>query len=148
MGLLSALALGLIVAAPGPKKEPKNPDPPAPSIVGKWAGQAMTAGGKPEPGFGAGSSFEFTGDGKFQFTLGGKQVPEGKYKIDAKPNPKELDFNIGGGDEFHKCIFKIEKDVLTVCWDDGGGPRPNAFGSPRATKIIEMTFKRVDKQKK
>lgn len=78
---------------------------------------------------------------------GEKVTHEGTYNIDSSKNPAELNTTLGKNAWFTGSIFKIEKDTLTLCYTEGGKDRPTKFESPAGTRILLLTFKRVEKKK-
>jgi len=145
MQSISILCMSALLGAPAAKEPAKKAE--VPSVVGTWSCQTMTANGKVQAINGH-STFTFSADGKFQISVGGDDKPAGKYKINRDASPAELDFNIGGGDEFHLGVFKIEKDELTLCWEDVARVRPKEFGAPIGTTIVQMRFIRLEPKKK
>jgi uncharacterized protein (TIGR03067 family) len=145
MNWLPALALALMVGAPGPKEAPKKAD--SPSIVGEWECVELVGGGRKADAKEASQChYEFTADGKFRVNWGGQNI-EGTYTTDAKKDPAEIDCATGNAAKKNLGIFKVEKDTLIHCFADGGGDRPTKFESPAGTRILLLTFKRVEKKK-
>ena len=135
-----------MLGAPIPKEAPKKAAPPA--IVGEWQCEGIIAGGRAAPGAVAAQIvFEFTADGKFRGREAGRQYPEGTYSVAPAKDPPEADYKAGGIAAENKAIYKVEKDVLTFCFTEGGGPRPAAFDSPLGSRVLLLTFKRVEKKK-
>jgi uncharacterized protein (TIGR03067 family) len=146
MNCVTALGLCLVVGAPVTKDAPKKAD--SPGIVGTWHCEGITANGEAEMGVAeANLHLEFTADGKFQFRRGTAVLREGTYSTDPTRGPTEMDFNTGWGDRKCPGIYKVAKDALTLCFADGGGPRPNKFESAPAARDALMTFRRAEKKK-
>jgi len=135
-----ALAVGAPVA-----KEPAKKDP-VPPIFGSWAVQSAIQAGQPIPEFGTQVMFQFAADGKFRVHRTGRLIPNGRHRANPKADPAEVDFNLGGGEEY-RCIYKVDGGTLTLCWDGDGGGRPAKFESPAGTKVILITFKRIEPKK-
>lgn len=135
------LGLALAIAAPAPKDPPKKE---APSLVGVWSGESGTRGGKPDhpP---AGTTIEFTADGKVLIKEGTDREPEGgTYRAVRTKTPAEIDITPPGkgNDPMILGIFKIEGDTLTMCFALGGD-RPKDFVSPAGSEAMLITCKRV-----
>lgn len=138
--LLLGLAIG--IGAPAVKDPPKK-DPP--SIVGEWVPESAVIGGKNDPPP-AGSTFEFTKDGKAIMKEPGSKGDEMKYTIDTKKDPMEIDLKESAGmkEMVMPGIFKIDGDTLVICIAFGGD-RPKTFASPANSTNILLTLKRAKK---
>jgi len=146
MNWLPALGLALAVGAPAPKEAPKKAEPP--SIVGEWECVECTAGGRTasaEELDDLQCGYKFTADGKFQ-SRWGKQVFEGTYTTDSAKDPAQMDCVSDKTGKVGQLIYKVEKDKLTICGAEGGRDRPTKFESPAGTRIMLLTFKRVEKK--
>ena len=75
---------------------------------------------------------EFAADGKLQFRFGPEQGAC-TYTADPSKDPAELDYASDKGGRGNKAIYKVEKDMLTFCFAEGGGDRPTKFESPAGT---------------
>src|SRR5262245_19314512 len=128
--MCTVLALALTVAAPGTKEAKKD----APGLVGEWAAEAATVGGKaenPPPG----TTWSFTADGKSVRKIGdGLKTAEGTYKADAKKDPAQVDISEGPKGSPMTGIYKVDGDTLTLCLAQDGEERPTAFESPAGSK--------------
>jgi uncharacterized protein (TIGR03067 family) len=128
------LTLTLTLAAPGPK------DKPPASIEGDWVVETHVVGGVESKqfigevvSFGGGRMVFDQGREAFNYSLDRTATPFGIDQTD----PKDKDYLIPG-------IFKIDGDVLTMCFPKGGhGERPTTFESPGGTLVILMTLKRA-----
>ena len=144
---LTAVGLALLVGTPAPKEAPKKAD--VPSIVGEWECSSFMGGGRaatPNELSQIAIVMEFTADGKFR-SQEGKARHTGKYTINASKDPAELDYAAGGIAKGNHGIYKVDKDTLTICVAEGGGVRPTKFESPAGTRIMLLTFTRVEKKK-
>jgi len=139
------IVLAVAVGAPGVKDPPKKEA----SIVGVWIREKLTAGGKDESELGAGARFTFTEDGKFLMKQKDRdEREEGKYKVDPKKDPAEIEFEgrRGKKDSPILGIYKLDGDSLTLCINGGENARPTKFESPEGSQNILMTFKRAKKE--
>ena len=141
--LLTVLALAVTLAAPA--KDGKKDQP---SLVGEWAAETATVGGKPEnppPG----TTWTFTADGKSVLNVGGGKAEGGldaKYTTDAKKDPAQVDISEGPKGMPMKGIYKVDGDTLTLCLVQEGQERPTAFESPAGSMAILITLKRAKKK--
>src|SRR5262245_27417208 len=148
MNWLPAIGLAVVVGAPGTKDPAKKVEPPA--IVGEWECVDFTGGGRKATAKEVaefGIRMEFTADGKFRCRQGTQDFPDGTYKIDSAKEPAEVDYAAGGIMKGNKGIYRIDKEMLTICVAEGGGDRPTKFEAPAGTRIMLVTFKRVEKKK-
>lgn len=146
MNTFVALGLALVVGAPAQKDAPKDKAPP---IVGEWVCAKVVGGGKDLTDLDglefSRMRFEFMADGKVRIKRG-DDGDEGKYTIDAKKDPAELDLRMGTTDRTAKLIYRVEKDTLIICGTKKGDERPTKFESPAGSKVMLMTFTRVEKK--
>jgi uncharacterized protein (TIGR03067 family) len=138
--LLLGLAIG--IGAPAVKDPPKK-DPP--SIVGEWVPQSAVIGGKNDPPP-AGTTFEFTKDGKAIMKEPGSKGDEMNYSVDLKKDPMEIDLKESAGmkEMVMPGILKIDGDTLTICIAMVG-ERPKTFASPANSNNMLITMKRAKK---
>jgi uncharacterized protein (TIGR03067 family) len=145
MNAFVALGLAIVVGAPGKNDSPKDKVPP---IVGEWVCSKLVGGGKEAADLDglqlSRMRIEFMADGKVRLKHG-DDGSEGTYKIDSKKDPAELDLALDDKKEA-KMIYKLEKDTLIICATKSGEDRPTKFESPAGTKIMLMTFTRVEKK--
>jgi uncharacterized protein (TIGR03067 family) len=146
MNIALILGVAVGVSAPALKLPPKS----EPNIVGVWAIESMTMGGKQPPVAAADVRYEFTADGKWVTHLGpggkgaAKALPAREYKVDAKKNPSTIDITAGRGPATGMAgIYKLDGDTLTMCLSMTGGDRPTAFESPDGSRVVLMVLKRV-----
>jgi uncharacterized protein (TIGR03067 family) len=130
--LVTALGLG----APALK-----PKPPAPSLIGEWVAQEISVGGKPDP-VGVEVRWVFGADGTRTVFHGGERVAAGRYTVDPGASPPAMDLD----PEKHStypCVFRVEKDKLTVMVNWLQDRRPTGFESLPGTRYMKYVFKRV-----
>jgi uncharacterized protein (TIGR03067 family) len=147
MNCVTILSLAVVVAAPLPKDPPRKAEPPA--IVGTWTCTSITDGGRPNSAdVEGGLIFEFAANGTLKTTKNGKPEPDGSYVVDAAKSPTDIDLTPEAGGGIVRGIYKVEGDVLTLCFDDViAGKRPTAFASPKGTSLLLITFKRLETKK-
>ena len=133
----SVIVTALILAAPGPKADPKK----AVDLVGEWKVERVTVLGEDGPPPTGSDVFIFDPAGKYfdRDDPSGKLVERGTYIFDPKANPMTIDLEpIGRGGKL-KGIFKIDDGTLTVCVTAlPKNPRPTAF-EPR-NNLIDLLF--------
>ena len=144
--MFASLLVGLAVTVGAQeKKDPPAKDSP---IVGEWVGEKAVAGGKERPVPEGGIKFTFAADGKLTVSEGKKEKADtGTYKTDAKKTPAEIDI-IPPADKNEpnvEGIYKVDGDMLTLCFSRGKGNRPTKFESPDGSETIVITLKRVKK---
>src|SRR4051812_4730878 len=140
MNSLPALVVSLALGAPAVKEAPKKAD--TPSIVGEWKCVDAVGGGRPadpEELSTMGHTYTADGDARMQW---GPATSTGKYTVDTKKDPAEIDIVSAKNGKTFKAIVKIEKDLLVFCMAEGGGIRPTKFESPSGARILLLTFKR------
>ena len=152
---LPVIALALIPAAPLPKESKK---PELQSIVGEWLCETVTSEGRTERLAEAKEPiiYTFSADGVMMIR-NGRTHSKGTYTTDAKKEPAALDWDDAQRPRGPTlAIYKIEKDTLTLCFPVADVPaarnvalagRPTAFEAPAGSRLVLMTFKRVEKKK-
>lgn len=140
------IGLALAIAAPAPKDPPKEPA----SLVGEWAASSVVVGGKgqafPEREF----EYTLTADGKF-VVRNGKEGGEGKYVLDRKKDPPEIDIFLNGDkadSPTMQGIYKVDGDTLILCVAPGGKnmKRPKSFEAPAGSEFMLLTLERAKKK--
>ena len=88
-----------------------------------------------------GATLDFKPDGNVEFTKG-DDTKKATYTINPASKPKELDLKPVDKDEAMQGIYRVEKDVLTICIAEGpGAARPNEFAAK--DRAVVVTLKRV-----
>ncbi len=109
-------------------------------LAGEWVPKSAELGGQPFPlaAF-AGANLNLTA-GEYEFA-----GDKGTYKLMADQKPAQMDIHGVEGPNAGKdikCIYKLDGDELTVCYQLGQGERPGAFESPEGTQIFLVHYKR------
>lgn len=144
------LGVAILVAAPGLKDEPKKDA----DICGEWLVETMTLEGKPnsKPSFEL--VYRFTSDGQWLARRDGvdlKTTPR-EIKVDGKTKPSMIDViykspRAGAAPPPNMLgIYKVDGDVLTICFGEGGSERPKTFETPDGANVMLMTLKRSKKK--
>ena len=129
------LAISVVVGAPAGKEKAELP-----KIEGDWVVEKYIQGGK-ENEKRTGMHFSFV-DGKVIVKEEGADIG---YTVDPKKNPATIDLISGKGNI--PGIYKIEGDVLTICFPKGGTTEtPTKFESPDESPVVLMTLKREKKK--
>ena len=132
--LLALIVLCLAFApAPFPKAR-REARPAGPSMEGLWRRGSD----------GSGDTVRITAT---SWTNGPERRPadELDFRVKGYPHtsPPSCDLSNGGSGELYLlCIYKIEGDVLTLCYNYAGKARPTAFQGPGQGAGTE-TFKRA-----
>jgi uncharacterized protein (TIGR03067 family) len=151
MNWLPVIGLALALGAPGSKEAPKKAE--APAIVGEWECVEFVGGGRVATERELAQiqlGIEFRADGTCRIREGSPKGPrfkDGKYTTDPSKDPAQFDFSIDKGGNVARRIYKIEKDLLVICGSEGIGERPTKFESPTDTRIVLVTFRRVESKK-
>ena len=91
-----------------------------------------------------GATIEFKTDGNAEFTKD-NDAKKATYSINPAGKPKELDLKPEGKDEAMLGIYRVEKDMLTICIVEGqGNARPTEFAAKDRNVLVKL--KKVTKQ--
>lgn len=113
----------------------------AAALEGKWIAVSLTADGKEHKDEGVQlMTLHFRGDKLTVSVLDKKQ--EGTFRIDAGKKPAHIDIEQPDQKRRSIGIYKIEKDVLTICYDETGEKRPTAFQALPGTTHVLLVLKR------
>lgn len=119
------------------------------SILGKWISVSAKTMGKSI--YVEILSFEFSAEGKLKIAhskIGRSNIAS--YTLDDQKNPKQIDFEMldeerGNEKYVFWGIYKIDKDILTLCFcDDPTGLRPTEFVFKKLGFIVLKTFRRAE----
>jgi uncharacterized protein (TIGR03067 family) len=129
LGLLVVLAAPAVRAADEPDPEPPGAD--ARKLQGDWEIVSLSLGGGREiKGQGWTMKLE-----KERMTMTVKGTQTGTWKIDVRKRPKHIDMtaNLFGS----LCIYKLDKDDLTIGCNRGRADRPKDFASAQVTMVLK-----------
>jgi uncharacterized protein (TIGR03067 family) len=86
-------------------------------------------------------------DGSYTWIVGDVDPdPDGHtYKLHPKAGLEAIDM-ASLVKPTYLCIFKVEKEMLTLCFGQPGDPRPAAFESPAGSRTDLYVFKRAAKK--
>lgn len=138
LSLLTGLAL--VLAAPAPKERAKD----AQTLVGAWAVESSTRGGRPKA-VPAGTTITFTADGKVTIDEGaGRRKEEATYKADPTKTLPEVEI-VPPAEKGPAVlgIYKFGGDKLSFCFCKEG--RPSEFASPEGSQNTRIVGKRIKK---
>jgi len=135
--VLFGLALG--VGAPALKEKEK----PA-SLVGEWEITECVVGGNPSAA--NTNRWVFLADGS-RVIIGseGKTLVSGQYTADPKTGAMDLDPG-RPVESTYLCLYKLDRDTLTLNVGWQKAPRPTAFESPAGSQCTLYVMKRVKKE--
>jgi hypothetical protein len=135
--VLLGLALG--IGAPA-LKEKETPS----SLVGEWAIEEATVGGKPSPPGTNPNRWVFRADGtRAIFGPDGKELAGGNYTTDPKSGTLDLDSTLAKDGAPYLCRYKVDGDTLTLNVGWQKFPRPGALESPPESKCTLYVMKRM-----
>ena len=131
---MAGLALGLLLSIyqHGRAGEKKT------EVEGTWTVVSAVFDGKKRDATG---SFIFDGD-KFTHTLKKSKARLERFVLDTSTKPQQID--LFKGDSKTPGIYKVEGDMLTLCYTDRG-KRPTEFVSTKGSGIALFVFKRENK---
>jgi uncharacterized protein (TIGR03067 family) len=120
-----------------------QPPKPVNELLGTWQTKKMQVDGRP-------AKFNKTTTYRFQdkrLVIQAKDAPtaDRSYSVETSTDPHQLDVVLHGrkGDALSQMIYKIEGDILTVCYPPAGKPRPTDFAPREGAKHTVIVFRRV-----
>jgi uncharacterized protein (TIGR03067 family) len=135
---VSPLLLGLALTVGAPALKEKGP---APTLVGEWATESVTVGGRPsEPGA---ERWVFGADGTWAILSQEKELDRGPLTWDPKASPGTIDLVPGAASKgpMNLCRYRLDGDTLVLSVGHEPGVRPvDVEPGPKATVWV---FKRV-----
>ena len=100
------------------------------AMQGDWACESLTRDGMKLEDDDAQALFRTVKDDTYVVSRFRTKAGSGTFTLDASKSPKEIDIVPDGPKKVVvKGIYKIEKDVLTICHAAPGAERPTAFAS-------------------
>lgn len=115
------------------------------SLQGTWIAVAAQRDGKAADDV-KGHVVQFTGD-RFEISLKGKSLYQGKYEVNAAKTPATIDFIHMEGKLAGRRwlgIFEVSKDTLKICDNAPNidGTRPEKFAATAGSGHVFVTLKR------
>ena len=141
----SILALALLAVPAALVAGDKKPADDLKAMVGKYGVQKAELGGKDLTEPLQVLKFEVAEGGKYTASHG-EMIDAGSFTVDPTKTPKEMDVKPTGGPlkgKLVKAIYKLDGDVLTICYDHTGGDRPTKFESKPDTTVLLVSYKRA-----
>jgi uncharacterized protein (TIGR03067 family) len=145
-GLL-CLCLASLALADKEDQQKKDRD----AMQGEWACESMTRDGVALPDDDAQALFRSVKGDAYVVSRFRTKAGSGTFALDASKSPRQIDIIPDGPKKVViKGIYKIEKDVLTICHAAPGGKRPAAFESKKDSGDTLTVWKKEmrDKEKK
>ena len=114
------------------------------AVTGKWNVIKVETGGGGKNESVEGSYLHFEKDGKtLVFHRGGKTTKVA-FTLNPAKNPKEITITPHGKDKSAFGIYKIEKNVMTICHArQDGGERPKEFATTKDERFVLITMERA-----
>jgi uncharacterized protein (TIGR03067 family) len=130
-------ALGLALASSGCM----TPALFADRFQGVWAPEQAQLGGQPMPLETFQGALLTLREGAYDFV-----TDQGRYTVPPAGEPFAMDITGTEGPNQGRTILAIAKldgDRLTICYELGIGPRPDAFDSAKGSKHFLLSYRRV-----
>ena len=115
---------------------------------GKWSLKEAMIGGSPFPEEVLKTITLTMQDGGYDVRVGDVR-DTGKLKVDVSKSPMTMDITGEEGPNKGKvlrCIFKIEKEKLIICYQLDGDERPTKFESEKGSTTMLATYEHAAKQ--
>lgn len=148
-GRISILSCALLIAMSGltSVRGDDKGEKDLKQFQGTWQVESKEIGGMKVPVEAlTGWTVKYDGD-KAVVLLKGKVFRAGTIKLDPSKTPKTIDFTITEGDTKGRVmlgVYKIDGDILKVCFDYEGKKRPTEFNTTPET----LTFLEIQKRSK
>jgi uncharacterized protein (TIGR03067 family) len=81
-------------------------------------------------------------ENKFKVVVGDTTRGTRSFKLDASKNPKHIDIANPEKQETALGIYRLEKDVLKLCYGEPSAARPTEFASPAGKRLYFITLER------
>jgi uncharacterized protein (TIGR03067 family) len=116
------------------------------AMQGDWACESLTRDGMAFPDDDAQALFRTVKGDKYVVSRFRKKIGSGSFTLDAGKSPREIDVVADGPKKIAiKGIYKIEKDVMTICNGSPGGKRPTAFEAKKGSGDTLIVWTREKK---
>lgn len=135
-----ATAIACVMAAPVPKPLDQSP-------VGHWVSEKIVINGQDITKVGPTFRAEFMVDGRYKMMMAAPNSAPfvGTYTIDRLAVPLSINLRRGPGNRLETTqlgIWKVDGDMLWLCYQTGDGPRPHEFSSPNKSGVMLYKFRR------
>jgi uncharacterized protein (TIGR03067 family) len=134
--LLAAAALAAVPTLLPARAQEKGNRP-----EGKWHIKSLIESGKKAPDEVQALTFEFKGD-RVTLSFFGKDSKSGAFKADPTKEPPQFEMELDGKGRQMLGIYKLEKDVLTLCFSEGSKERPTRFEAPKGSGMVLIVLGR------
>lgn len=144
MRVVAAFALIVCVVSMAAGRPDDAAEKDLKALVGKWKVEKAELGGQDAMSFAKDVKLELLDGGKYKLDLLG-QKDEGTFTVDPSKSPKEMDIKGTDGPnkgKTIKCIYKIDGDTATLCYELGGDGRPTKFETKPESKQFLVVYKR------
>ena len=116
------------------------------AMQGDWACESLTRDGMAFPDDDAQALFRTVKGDAYVVSRFRTKAGSGTFTLDASKSPKEIEIVPDGPKKVViKGIYKLEKDVLTICHAAPGAKRPAAFASKEGSGDTLTVWKKEKK---
>jgi uncharacterized protein (TIGR03067 family) len=147
--LLSILTDAVLMGAPRPKED-RKPEPPPEGdwVIEKEEKSGVTIYSKPKRPSDRDQRFVRHSPNKWAVfrTDDEKPIREWPAAYFKRDTDHEVDFFPDQPKFLRKGIWKLDDDILLVCYDDVGGERPTEFTAPKGSNRVLYTLRRKGKE--
>lgn len=126
--------------SPNGISQDKKDKPDSEKLQGTWKLISGTNDGSPLPDeFKSSFVMKISGD-TLTVSSNGRTTIEGKFTLDPKKKPRELDLTVNG--QFARCIYEIDGDKLKINHGELDTERPTEFESKPGSRLLLLLLKR------
>jgi uncharacterized protein (TIGR03067 family) len=116
------------------------------AMQGDWACESLTRDGMALADDDAQALFRTIKGDTYVVSRFRVKAGSGTFTLDATRSPREIDIVPAGPKKVViKGIYKLEKDVLTMCYGAPGGKRPTAFAAKKDSGDTLIVWKKEKK---